>query len=232
MLRIRTSLAAAVTAFGLAALTAAPAGASSAPQWQAYYYAPSGAALYVQSAGDAASFPFQAGPAYAARMTTSDQSVTGNKLGDTVSATADVTGMTGSWTYNGEGTLWNSCGTPATVRFFFSSNSQAAGTPQTPTQAGGSGYPGVVPTHYWWSNPVSRTMQNITGTQLQLQAVLAPGQWSDWNGQPGSSVQDAFDAAASHIASIGVSFGGGCFFENGVASTNGSGQFQLSNFSD
>ena len=232
MRRIKLLLAANVMVFGLAGFSAAPALASSTPRWDVYYYNPSGQALYQQPAGTSASFPLQEGSAYVTRMTSGDKSLTGDRLGGTVTATVEVTGLTGGWTYNGDGSSWNPCGTPASVRLFFSSYSSAAGTPQPPAQAGGSGYPGVVFTKYWWSNPESVTMDQISGSQYQLTAVLTPAAWSDWNGQVGSSVPDAFNAAASHVASIGVSFGGGCFFENGVTSTDGSGQFQLSGFSD
>jgi hypothetical protein len=43
-----------------------------------------------------------------------------------------------------------------------------------------------------------------------------PGEWSDWNGQSGTTVTAAFETAISHVQQIGLSFGGDCFFETGV----------------
>ena len=40
----------------------------------------------------------------------------------------------------------------------------------------------------------------------------------------------SFNAAASIITAVGLSFGGGCFFENGVGTTDGSGTFTLTSF--
>jgi hypothetical protein len=42
--------------------------------------------------------------------------------------------------------------------------------------------------------------------------------WSDWNGQRASeaSVAEAFAEATQKVQSIGLSFGGECFFETGV----------------
>ena len=65
-----------------------------------------------------------------------------------------------------------------------------------------------------------------------LTVPLTPSQWSDWNGQNGASVTAAFNAAVAKVSQIGLSFGGGCFFENGVTTTDGSGTFALTNFSD
>ena len=46
-----------------------------------------------------------------------------------------------------------------------------------------------------------------------------PNEWSDWNGQRGSSspaVTEAFLEAVRKVKEIGLSFGGECFFETGV----------------
>jgi hypothetical protein len=40
-----------------------------------------------------------------------------------------------------------------------------------------------------------------------------------------------FMDAASNVTMIGLSFGGGCFFENGVGTIDGSGTFTLDSFS-
>ena len=60
---------------------------------------------------------------------------------------------------------------------------------------------------------------------------LNPANWSDYNGHFGSdpAYTAAFQQAVKNVTSIGLSFGGGCFFENGVASYGGS--FTLWSFS-
>ena len=104
-------------------------------------------------------------------------------------------------------------GTPASVRF----------VSQTDTSGG------FDPTHYWWSNPES---QVLASGAFKLSAQVLPGQWSDWNGKVGTDPVAAagFADAAAHVTSIGFSFGGGCFFENGVGTTDGSGTFELDRF--
>jgi hypothetical protein len=59
-------------------------------------------------------------------------------------------------------------------------------------------------------------------------SLADPGQWSDWNGQVGNSSPDVtagFNAAVAKVSTVGISFGGGCFFENGVTTSDGSGAF-------
>jgi hypothetical protein len=56
--------------------------------------------------------------------------------------------------------------------------------------------------------------------------------WSDYYGHFGIGPYAAgFQAALSNVTDIGLSFGGGCFFENGLGTTDGSGTFTLNNFS-
>jgi hypothetical protein len=50
-------------------------------------------------------------------------------------------------------------------------------------------------------------------------AVGDPSEWSDWNGQRGDSspaVLEAFEEAIHKVQTVGLSFGGECFFETGV----------------
>ena len=63
-----------------------------------------------------------------------------------------------------------------------------------------------------------------------LTATVEPAEWSDWDGQPGVARTAGFADAASNVTMIGFSFGGGCFFENGVGTTDGSGTFTLDRF--
>jgi hypothetical protein len=82
------------------------------------------------------------------------------------------------------------------------------------------------------SNPVSAPRSSLSSpTRLSVQ--LTGANWSDFFGNFGgqSPYQAGFKAAVSNVTAIGLSFGGGCFFENGVGTTDGSGSFQLQSFS-
>jgi hypothetical protein len=138
----------------------------------------------------------------------------GNHLGQPISATIAVSGVTGTFTYSEP-----TCGsTPATVRLFFESSGKYA------------------PTNYWWADAptASYVLANTNGALVAPYAMLnaTTDAWSDLNGQPSSANVAAFNAAASHIAEVGLSFGGGCYFENGVGTTDGSGIFTLNRFDD
>lgn len=141
-------------------------------------------------------------------------SLLGNLSGKTVTATFTVSGATGAFTYYGEGTPSNPCGTPANARLYFET-SNAGGFDET---------------HYWWSNPASATLANGTYT---VTAKVDGSQWSDFYGHFGNdpSYAAGFAAAASNVTQIGLSFGGGCFFENGVGTTDGSGSLTLNSYS-
>jgi hypothetical protein len=134
-----------------------------------------------------------------------------------MSATFTVDNVTGTFTY---GSAITGCtGGQATVGLFFESI--------TP----GSKF---AYTNYWWSNP-ERVALGPNGVLTPLAPVLMsdPAQWSDWNGHSGTfdgQTTAAFIAATKSVTAVGLSFGGGCFFENGVGTTDGSGSFTLNSF--
>jgi hypothetical protein len=140
-----------------------------------------------------------------------DPALLGGQLGSTMSASAAVAGVTGTFTYGGE----PSCGgTTGNVRLYFESIPPGAK---------------FAFTNYWWADAAFTTLADGS---VSLTATVDPAQpWSDWNGQPSASNASAFTAAASNITAVGLSFGGGCFFENGVGTTDGSGSFTLNSFS-
>jgi hypothetical protein len=199
----------------IAALVTVPsfAGAASSP-WKVYNYNPSGQSLQpvaaTSSAAGSASFGFQQN-VYTAQLLTTAKAFTGDRTGNTMTATVTVSGADGTFVdQNGGGCTPDS----QTVRLFFSS-------------------PGFAYTNYWWSNPASYTLANGSVTLSVSLADLS--QWSDWNGQvadSSSSVTAGFDAAVAKVSQAGLSFGGGCFFENGVTTIDGSGTFALTGFSD
>jgi hypothetical protein len=213
------SLYAVVAAGVLALLTGSPVLAGAASDWSVGYYTPSGRALSL-AAADAlpdgvATFDFTAAP-NTALLVTDHGALKGTALGDdrgkTITATFAITGATSPFTYFGEGSLSNPCVFPANVRLFFQTSN-----------AGGFDF-----THFWWSDTAFAVLGNGSFT---LTANVSPVGWSDWNGKPAEANAAAFDAAASTVTLIGFSFGGGCFFENGVGTADGSGTFNLNSFS-
>ena len=185
--------------------------------WKVGYYTPSGRALSMSSAdrtaAGLATFQFTSSPDTALLVTTRGSSK-GASLGDltgrTVTATFTISAAS-AFTYWGEGTADNPCVYPANTRLYFT------------TDNGG----GFAFTHYWWSNPSSAVLANGT---FSVTATVEPAEWSDWNGQQGVVVPAGFADAASNVTMIGLSFGGGCFFENGVGTVDGSGTFTLNAF--
>jgi len=193
---------------------------ASTSAWTEDVYNSSGHALkgvaLPASADGTASFSFAPG-VFTATLTTTDESLTGDLSGKTLSDMVSVTGMsTGAFFLdqnNGGCTPDNQ-----SVRLFFTSGGTGAGDPR-----------GFYTT-FWWSNPASLTLtHDANGT---FSASLGdPSKWSDWNGKQGNSSPDvtaAFKTATTKVLSVGLSFGGGCFFENGVTTSDGSGIFNSS----
>jgi hypothetical protein len=206
----------AISIAAIAALFTVPgfAGAASPSTWKVYNYNSSGQSLAptpaTSTGADNAAFNFQQS-VYTAQLLTSAKALTGNLTGHTVNATLTVSGVTGTFVdQNGGGCTPDN----QTARLFFST-------------------PGFAFTNFWWSNPTAVTL-NGNGTTT-LSVSLDPSQWSDWDGHEGDfspSVTAGFDAAVAKVNQIGLSFGGGCFFENGVTTSDGNGNLALTGFSD
>jgi hypothetical protein len=209
-----------VTAALVASLIATPLAAAAAGNgssgWHLGYYNSSGRALSMSQTSPGsgvASFNFTNQDNTALLIDTQGSSpFVGNDLGKTITAVISVSDVTGSFSSYG------TCGsTPPTVRLFF----------ETSYSAGGFAY-----TDYWWSHDATYVLANGTA---KITALVEPSSatWSDWNGQASSdpTYSSAFSAAASDVTGIGFSFGGGCFFENGVGTADGSGTFALTSFS-
>lgn len=219
-MRRMTALAAAVM---LAGVIVTPTLASAAPEgpgasgWKLGYYTPSGRALSTSEAAPGSgvatiNFTTQDNTALLIN-TQGDSALLGNDLGKTVTATFTISGATSSdFTYYGEGTTGD-CGTPASTRLFFETSY-------------GSG--GFSPTDYWWSH--SASYQLADGTVTLTANITPTTSWTDFYGKSGVDNTSTFSAAASNVTGIGFSFGGGCFFENGVGTVDGSGTFTLTSF--
>ncbi|HMH02380.1 MAG TPA: hypothetical protein VK555_13255 [Terriglobales bacterium] len=142
----------------------------------------------------------------------------GDMSGKTVSARVGVSVTSGNpvFTYYGQ----PSCGdVPANVRLYFETNTSGK----------------FEETDYWWSNPMSYSLESLKSSDQNLVAVFSdPTEWSDYNGHFGSdpAYTAAFAAAVKDVQFVGLSFGGGCFFENGVGIQPGTGSayFRLMDF--
>lgn len=197
-------------------------GAARAPQssslngtaaWSTENYNPANTALTPKSAtyaGGTATFNFQA-DVFTARLTTNANALTGDLTGKTLKDTITVSGVSPTATFKTH--FGGGCNNPPAVRFFFETQGQ-----------GGFAY-----TNFWWSNPMSYVLAN--GTATLTQSLSDPSGWSDYDGHVGTAVPAAFAAAVANVQTIGLSFGGDCFFENGATTTDGSGTFS-STFSE
>jgi hypothetical protein len=209
-MRIRTILAAAAAPAALAAVLLGTAGQASAatvpvPSTSAYFYNPSGNALGGPQPMPSGSVSF--GSSYLAKVTEKTNNM--DLRGKTITITGHVNSNNVSFRPNGGPT-------PPTARLYFlgASGGVSDGSPD--------GYMG----QSWWANVQadpsrSSFVLNQNGDFSVTLKVDYQAGWSDWNGQFASDNQTLFEGAASHVQQVGLSFGGGSFFENGVTG-NGS----------
>src|SRR5947209_11259502 len=194
--------------------------------WTVYDYNPSGQAIRPRvsaesmpatTSDDTVSFPFKLN-IYTALLTTRDASLTGDLSTKTLSVTVTVSDGAGTFQdqHNG-GCLPDE----KYVRFYFTSP-KASGT----TGPGTTGFY----TQFWWSNPLHVPLVTDPQDSMTIsQPVMNPALWSDWNGKRGTEspeVTAAFMVAIRNVQTIGLSFGGGCFYENGVTTSDGGGTFE------
>jgi hypothetical protein len=200
--RVATAI---LTVAAFVGLTAAPALAkpSTSSSWTVMDYPVSGQSLTSRPAtvtGSDVSFNFVNG-VYTALLVTSDPSLTGDLSHKTgLTANLAVTNQDGTFQeQNGGG-----CSPDYQfVRFYFAT-------------------PGNASTHIWWSywgNQVNLNPQ--TNTAATLTVSFDPANWSDLNGMQGSAEPTGFANALKKVSTIGLSFGGGCFFENGLTLAGG-----------
>lgn len=185
------------------------ANADSSSGWKIYSYNSGGGLSSKQATGEGsnvAEFEFLSTPDNALLATKQPDGPHAALNGKTITATFAIEG-TGTFTYYGQP---DGCNTPPNTRLYFSTNGPFAYT------------------NFWWSNPASATL-TAPGTAI-VTALVTPALWSDWNGQFGNvdaATTEAFEAAAADPDLVGLSFGGGCFFENGVGVNPGSATFKL-----
>ena len=195
---------------------ASPASADEG-NWKLYTYNPSGNAFSSQQADEGPAFTFTTSTDTALFAAQGLEGPNTSLAGRTITARFTINAPAGTtFHYYGEGTAANPCGTPASVRLYFSSN-------------GSMGSKKDWYSNFWWSNSAGSSAVLANGT-FTISATVVPTNWSNWNGKQGTDRPDGFAAAAADPALIGFSFGGGCFYENGVGATGGPATFALTSF--
>ena len=197
--------------------TAATTGSSETSEWTVYDYNPSGQAISPRNSPNSmpatttgtgnAQFNFRSN-IFTALFTTTDPNLTGNVSGRQLTDKIDISpsvSETFMTQHNGGDCISN---TPAAVRFYFVSPSASGSSVGSP--------PAGFYTKFWWSNPVNLPMGNGQESGTITANISDPNEWSDWNGQKGTVVPEAFAEASLNVQSIGLSVGGECFFETGV----------------
>lgn len=158
-------------------------------------------------------FTFPVAPT-AALLVTNQKPLIGNDTGKTITATFTINDPANNFIYGSEP---DGSGLGPTARLYFDDKSILSST--------------GAPTDYWWSNPNSVVVTN--GTNITVSATINPASWSDYYGQFGNvdgTTTTAFNYAAAHVQDIGLSFGGGFFFANGVGAPDGLGTFTLNTY--
>jgi hypothetical protein len=212
--RVVAATAAPLAIGGVLLATAGQASAAtqaSSSDVSAYYYNPSGNALGgPQAMGPfgSAHASFAVGP-WLAKVTEKTGNANINGLTITVTGRLDP-GTTVIDQPNG-GDLYM----PPNARIYFegSGGGVSDGSPD--------GFEG----QHWWADASTAVLSLNSGDPgefiLTIKVDPAAG-WSDWNGKQASDNNQAlFTGAASHVRNIGLSFGGGYFFENGVTGSGG-----------
>lgn len=194
---------------------ASPASAGDS-DWKVYTYNPSGRALSSQQADEGPAFTFTTSTDTALFAAQRLEGPNTSLAGRTITAKFRIDAVGATFHYFGEGSPSNPCGTPASVRLYFSSN-------------GSFGSKKDWYSNFWWSRTAASSHMLADGT-FTIIANVSPGNWSNWNGQLDTDRPDGFAAAAADPALIGFSFGGGCFYENGVGASGGTATFTMLSF--
>ena len=188
--------------------------------WTVYDYNPSNNALAPRNAPNkmpattmisTTTFDFLPGK-FTALLTTTDPSLTGDLSTKTLTDYISLSGSATTFMTQHNGGANCSSNIPATVRFYFVSPSASGSTVGMP--------PAGFYTQFWWSNPTNVPLTAGNQTPVTITADISdPNEWSDWNGQRANSsleVMAAFEKAIQNVQTVGLSFGGLCFFETGV----------------
>lgn len=115
--------------------------------------------------------------------------------------------------------LAQGCPPVTNLRFFITSNDMGAKKVK------------LTETGRWWSPYVSFPLAVTSGASIAV--AIDPSQWSDASGHLGTfnaAHTSAFWAVVHGVREIGLTFGGGCFFNHGVSNAGAPATFTLFNF--
>jgi hypothetical protein len=209
--KIRVSSAIIAVILAATACLAADLVAGGASKWKVYSLASSGQTLSSKVASSktgGVSFVFGTTPSTNYVMTAPDSpDFTGKQISVAYTISAGAT-------FSYDSSNGNTCGTPATARVYL--------------QAASNGP--FNPSNYWWSHSGSAVL--VSGNSSFTADTNNPSDWSDYYGHSAgdSAYSDAFAAAVKNVGSVGLSFGGGCFFANGVGATPSGTSMSLTSF--
>jgi hypothetical protein len=172
-----------------------------------------GAVLFAADGGLAFDFPFPNGRVNYL-ITPAPKNIT---VGKKLSATFVIT-TTSNPIFSYRTNPNNTCGSgsPGTVRLFI----QRAGDNLSAV--------GEFQQYRYWSNQIFVNL--VPGTST-ISVPITPDQWSDVYGKTGVDFPDAFADTLKNAGSIGMTFGGGCFYGHGVNVSGGTARFTLTDFS-
>lgn len=200
--------------------------------WVLYSWANNG--NYVPSSapaqpGDISTFSFPVAKrnvAFPSFLTTTvDSGVLGDLTGKTITVNLNLS-VTGNpqFCYGGNTpwSSWNLGGLPANTRLYFSTNAATYNLQDA----------NINENAYWWSSgPSAWTVISATTGNVVLTDTFDPSHWSNAQGHSAAdpNYTAAFLAAVANVRQIGVSFGGGSFFDVGIAvlPNTGTAQFHL-----
>jgi hypothetical protein len=170
-----------------------------------------------QDAGDLITLPFpglSGVPLRVALLTTPN---TGSISGRTITATFWIATSNPAYT----GANAGGCINAVNMRLYFT----------TTTGSYRVGQADKNPSRYWWSQAGSCYIEQVDdGTLVTITSTVTPGQWSNANGQLSSNLPNEFNAAAATAKQLGLSFGGGCYYDTGVGVSSGSATLHLISF--
>ena len=131
------------------------------------------------------------------------------EINGSVSISVQIT-TTGPVVFNYMTEPFNTCTTPGSARPFIWANGNS-----------------FAEFDRWWSNPGTLPLEPGSAT---LTVRLEPDQWSSVNGKFGNAdaaAQAGFTNALKNVSSVGLTFGGGCFFGHGINVEGGGARFAI-----
>jgi hypothetical protein len=135
--------------------------------------------------------------------------------GTTITCTFDLTNVTPETLFVFGGiSSFNKGPTPPHARLFFSTVSGY--------------YNEGVATNYWFHNNGSYAV--ITNNMGVATLTATIDHWGDWTDNKGGSLSNAFWDAAGRAVQVGMCFGGGYYFDVGIAVSAGNATFRLLSF--